>query len=273
MMAVATERKPAQNLSLEYVLVVVAGVLGFAMKMPFGLLLHQIMGMPVSHASPLSAIASNQGLQITIAAVCAAVVHRTTGLPCAPWLERVLYRMHKDDRLRILLRGLLGGLACLLVGGGVRFVAARFGIVAPLGTKLGATSLSHAIAMKFALLYPPTALGAALSEEVLYRFGILTLLVWLAARLTASRPTQTIVWAAIVLQAVLFAYAHVSEGIMHLPFGGIAVQLLIAPELWVGIVFGYLFVAYGLEVALLAHASADLVQLTFFAMTVLKHAH
>ena len=162
---------------------------------------------------------------------------------------------------------------CLLVGGVVRLVAARFGVVAPLGARLDA-SLSHALAMKFVLLYPPTALGAALSEEVLYRFGILTILVWLIARMTFLSPTKTItIWAAIVLQALLFAYAHVSEGIMHLPYGGLATQLAIAPEFWVGLLFGYLYVAFGLEVAVIAHASADLVQLTFFAMAVLKHAH
>src|SRR5258708_5152010 len=127
-MSIATPAARGPSLWLEYGLVLVAGVAGFAMKMPFGLLLPQIMGMPIVHANALAALASNQAVQIAIAALLAALVHRGTNLPAAPWLERILYGLHKDTRLRIVLRGLVGGLACLAVGAGVRFTAARFGI-------------------------------------------------------------------------------------------------------------------------------------------------
>jgi hypothetical protein len=260
---------------LEYLIIIAAGVAGYEMKKPFGLLLHQIMG--IHDALPLSIAdwARNQAVQIVVVAVLASLVHARTSLPAAPALERALYGWHRGTRIRIWIPGILGGLACLILGGLMHVVAARFGIQAPLAAKLDMSSLPHAVALKFALLYPPTAIGAALSEEVLYRFGALTIFVWLMSRVVpnSGKYATPILVIGLILQALLFGYAHVQEGIMHIPFGGMAMQIAIAPESWVALIFGFVFVRYGLEAAVVAHATADLINLAFFVTMALQHAH
>jgi hypothetical protein len=257
----------------EYVVIVLVGLAGYAMKKPFGLLLHHIMGIVDAASHSLLGWASDQGVQIFVVAILASLVHRYTTLPAAPSLERLLYGMHKDRKLRIWLWGLAGFVACIIVAGGIRFVGAKFGVVAPLASKLDLSGLTAAQAHRLLFLYPQTAIGAGLSEEVLYRFGLLTLFAWALSGILPAKHASYAVAAAVILQAILFGYAHVSEGIMQLPVGGTLMQVAIAPETWVGIVFGYWYVRFGLEAAVIAHATADLLNLSFFVMTALKHAH
>jgi Type II CAAX prenyl endopeptidase Rce1-like len=270
-----TDPRNAVRRWLEYLIIVAAGVAGYEMKKPFGLLLHQIMGIHDVPPQSITDWARNQAVQIVIVTVLATLVHARTSLPGAPALEHALYGWHRDTRIRIWMPGILGGLACLILGGLMHVVAARFGIQAPLAAKLNMSSLPHAVALKFALLYPPTAVGAALSEEVLYRFGALTIFVWLLSRLVpnSDKHASAILIVGLILQALLFGYAHVQEGIMHIPFGGLAMQVAIAPESWVALIFGFVFVRYGLEAAVVAHATADLINLAFFVAMALRHAH
>ena len=269
----ASPANDAPFLWREYAVLVLAGLAGYEMKKPFGLFLHHIMG--IADRAPHSMLdwAGNQGLQIFVVACLASLVHRYSALPAAPALERALYGMHKNRKLRIWLWGFTGFVACVIVAGGIRFVAAKFGVEAPLASKLNLSALTSADAHKLLLLYPQTAIGAGLSEEVLYRFGLLTLFAWAISTVLPARHRAYAIAAAVILQALLFGYAHVSEGIMQLPVGGTLLQVVIAPETWVGVVFGYWYVRFGLEAAIIAHATADLLNLSFFVMTALRHAH
>lgn len=269
--APALRRKPRW---LEYGILLAAGLAGYEMKKPFGLLLHRIMDVANPPAHSLIGIASNQGLQILVIVALACLVHRRTSLPAAPWLERVVYGEHRGERIRVWVPGLLGALATLLLGGAILFVAGRFGIVRPLTTRVHTAGLSHAIADRLALLYPPAAVGAALSEEVMYRFGLFTILAWLISRVVPARGRWKIagLGIALVVQALVFGLAHVQEGITQLPVGGMAVQVIVAPQTWAGLVFGYLYMEYGLETSIVAHASTDLFQLAFLVLAAIRHA-
>lgn len=101
-----------------------------------------------------------------------------------------------------------------------------------------------------------------IDEEILLRLFVLSLLAWLigfAWHQPDGRPTLLALWLANILAAVLF-------GLGHLPATAALVKL--TPLLFVraillngivGIAAGYLFWQYGLEAAMLAHFSADLV--------------
>ncbi|MGO4701217.1 CPBP family intramembrane glutamic endopeptidase [Dyella sp. 2RAB6] len=98
-----------------------------------------------------------------------------------------------------------------------------------------------------------------IAEETLCRLFLVSLLVWLLARLgNGVRPWMFVL--AIVLAAVLFGVGHLpaafSAGIAH---GPLSIGRIIVLNTLVGLPCGWLFWKYGLEHAMVAHFSADLV--------------
>jgi hypothetical protein len=101
-----------------------------------------------------------------------------------------------------------------------------------------------------------------IDEEILLRLFLLALLAWLigfAWHLPGGQSTLGAFWLANILAAVVF-------GLGHLPATAALVKLtpvLIVRALLlngiVGVAAGYLFWQYGLEAAMLAHFSADIV--------------
>jgi membrane protease YdiL (CAAX protease family) len=101
-----------------------------------------------------------------------------------------------------------------------------------------------------------------IAEEILCRLFLVTLLAWIFSKIKKTpegRPTSTGIWLAIILSAILF-------GLGHLPITGdlIAITPVVilravllngAP----GIIFGWLFWKKGLESAIIAHFSADII--------------
>lgn len=260
---------------LEYALIGLLGLCGYAMKVPLGMLLHRIMGMSDVHKDVFTTLVGNGAVQIAVVAALASVVHQDTGLPAAPLLERHLYRLHKERKIWVVVPGLLGAVAAMAIVGMMRYAARHFGIDLPLETKLASVSLSHATAVKLALLFPQTALGAGLSEEVLYRFGLLTIFAWLFARLLPTTPRLRLAGLApaILLQSLFFAYAHVSEGLLQIPAGGLVMQMIVAPQIWTATILGIVYVRYGLEAAVISHTVGDLFRLGVLATVALQHAH
>jgi hypothetical protein len=98
-------------------------------------------------------------------------------------------------------------------------------------------------------------------EELLLRWGIMTLIVWLGWRLVQGgrgTPRAGLVFAAAVISALLF-------GVLHLP--GLAGQIPLTPLLIArtvglnalgGIVYGWLYWRRSLEAAMLAHAATHI---------------
>jgi hypothetical protein len=104
------------------------------------------------------------------------------------------------------------------------------------------------------------ALSAALTEEILFRLGLLTLFAWVigsvAKRPVPDSPSQ---WAGNVLVAPIFVGAHLPH---ILTFGSIGWNFLIPIVLvssTASIVMGWLYMRYGLISAVVAHFIVDLV--------------
>lgn len=101
-----------------------------------------------------------------------------------------------------------------------------------------------------------------IGEETLLRFFLMTFLVWCTfkiAKTPEGRPTTTGIWIAIILSAIIF-------GLGHLPITGTLTT--ITPSIIVralvlngaaGIIFGWLYWKRGIESAMIAHFSADIV--------------
>jgi len=92
-----------------------------------------------------------------------------------------------------------------------------------------------------------------IAEEVLTRWGLMTLLAWLGA-LIAGSPNAAVMWTAIVISGVLFGLGHapsyLAAGCQRSPLFFVT---MISLNLWASLLFGWLFWQYGLEAAMVGH--------------------
>lgn len=94
-------------------------------------------------------------------------------------------------------------------------------------------------------------------EELLCRWGLMSLLIWLGWRFIQKRqgpPKQGTIWFSIVLTALLFAIGHLGSIAALSPITPMILIRTILLNGWVGIVFGWLYWKRNLESAMIAHA-------------------
>jgi hypothetical protein len=160
---------------------------------------------------------------------------------------------------------------------GVVGISILAGILTPLTSVLDITLASFIkpyaqYLTKFAtvdVIYPPawqgllTSFSAGIGEETAYRLFMLSLLALLGSRLfrrQSDRPAPWLLWAASILSAILFGLAHLPlTSQLGIPIDAIVVIRIIIHNGVPGVVYGWLFWTFGLEGAMLAHASADVV--------------
>ena len=112
-------------------------------------------------------------------------------------------------------------------------------------------------------------LYGGIAEELLLRWGFMSLLVWGGWRLFQrgqGNPSPALVWIAIIIAAILFGLGHLpalSQLVVLTPLLIIRTVLLNALG---GLLFGWLFWRRGLETAMVAHAAAHV---AFFIVNVI----
>jgi len=110
---------------------------------------------------------------------------------------------------------------------------------------------------------PMRLLYGGLTEEVLIRWGVMTLLVWIAWRLFQKRlakPTSVCFVAVILISSIVFGLGHLPIAFVVLPQITIAVVffVIIANSAF-GFVAGFLYWKRGLESAMIAHVLCHIV--------------
>jgi len=112
---------------------------------------------------------------------------------------------------------------------------------------------------------PTRLLYGGITEELLLRWGVMTLLVWLMWRLLQKRqaaPTQATFVTANVISALVFGVGHLPIAFMLLPNASLALVLfVIIANSTFGIIAGYLFWKKGLESSMIAHMVGHVVLL------------
>ena len=99
-----------------------------------------------------------------------------------------------------------------------------------------------------------------IAEEVMSRLFLVSLFVWLGARLLKTdRPPRAIYWSAIVLAALAFGAGHLPALAQTAGLSVSAVVRVVGLNAICGVAFGWLFWRHGLEHAMAAHFCADLV--------------
>lgn len=110
---------------------------------------------------------------------------------------------------------------------------------------------------------PVRLLYGGIIEELLLRWGLMTLLVWAAWRLFQKgrgQPKRSFSVGAIVISSVMFAIGHLPVAFMLLTLA--LTLFVIVGNSAFGLIAGYLFWKKGLESAMIAHALTHIVMFT-----------
>ena len=148
-----------------------------------------------------------------------------------------------------LVAGLIGGIGLFAIGGYASPIA------------LAGVEPQFTVPLIARVLY------GGITEELLLRWGVMTLLVWIAWRFIQRRtgtPKAIYVWLAIILSALLFGAGHLP--VVASQVGELTIEVVlfvIGANAVFGVIFGYLFRRYGLEAAIIAHALAHVVSYLF----------
>jgi len=98
-----------------------------------------------------------------------------------------------------------------------------------------------------------------IGEELQLRLFLMTLIVWVGAKLAKSTPSSQVYWIAIVIAALLFGAGHLPAAAHIWRLTTLVVARTIVLNALAGVVFGWLYWKRGLEAAMLGHFSADIV--------------
>lgn len=226
-------------------LVALAGVIATSwLALP---LLVEVSKIPVPLETMQVASAVQGAVLALIAALIGASLAPRVGL-AAPAVSAVASRGGGLDAFRPqVIPGLVGG----IIGGAV-----ILGFYAFAPESLKAIQPNTPLPLVVRLLY------GGITEEVLVRWGLMTVLVWAGWRVfrpDLQKPSTGIIWGGITISALVFGLSHlpsVAQSLSALtPY--LAAYITIGNALF-GLVAGYLFWRCGLEAAVIAHVSAHL---------------
>ena len=167
------------------------------------------------------------------------------------WLEKGSSKPAWRSLLKPILFGLAGGILMII-----------------LDLFLFAPRLQAELQLAGETVHPPAWQGflasfyGGITEEVLSRYFLLTVLAWLGARISRTpegKPSPLVMWISILISGLAF-------GLGHLPtlsaIGITVTPLFIIRSLvlnGIGVLYGWLYWKRGLEAAMAAHFSTDLV--------------
>jgi hypothetical protein len=148
------------------------------------------------------------------------------------------------------------------VAGALLFVAAYYWFFRP---RLDRETVQAMEGLRNELGIWGRVLYGGIAEEVLTRWGLMTLFVWLGSLLVPGSSAgqgvaPTIVWVAIVVSGILFGLGHapsyLAAGCHKTP---IFFATMLCLNLWASLIFGWLYWQYGLLAAMMGHMLFHLV--------------
>lgn len=102
-------------------------------------------------------------------------------------------------------------------------------------------------------------LYGGITEELLLRFGLMTLVLWLLRKAMPTRTTTT-AWLSIAFSTLLFALGHLPAvySAVSAPSASLFAYVMLGNSIG-GLIFGWLYWKKGLEAAMIAHIMAHVV--------------
>lgn len=195
----------------------------------------------------------NPSLMVIVAAFVGSLVYDKVGLR-VPVFESVLKIGEKPPYTyrSILLWGILGGIVA-----GILVVVVNYFFVPVLPVEYLEASGNFSMNIITRFLY------GGVVEEIMMRFGLMTLLVWVLSKIFKILGNWMF-WVANILAALLFAVGHFPALLALVPDPDIWLYLyILLANAMVGIIFGYMYMKRGLECAMIAHLMTHVVMLVF----------
>jgi hypothetical protein len=98
-----------------------------------------------------------------------------------------------------------------------------------------------------------------ITEEILMRFGLMSVITWILIRIARSKH-ESIYWMAIIMTSIVFGLAHLPIALSYAQSSHVLVSsyVLIGNGIG-GIIFGYVYWKYGISYAMIAHAFTHVV--------------
>jgi membrane protease YdiL (CAAX protease family) len=242
----------------------VAAILSSMAVLPYALELQastlEAMDIPI----PLPTLIA---LQITQSAILFAIIifagmffASRAGLGI-PILDSVTRGESASDNIRAILPISIGlGVIASLLIIGMEVLIFQPAMLKELGDSANALNLQYAqpAAWKGFL----ASFYGGIAEEIQLRLFLMSLFVWLgcfASKTQEGKPTNSVFWIANILAAVLFGLGHLPATEMILPLTPLVITRAILLNGIGGVIFGWLYWKRGLEAAMIAHFSADIV--------------
>lgn len=149
-----------------------------------------------------------------------------------------------------LLSQLIAGLIVSALGS-VLFLVSYYYFFTPM---LDEKTVNNMLRLRSSIGFWGRVLYGGIVEEVICRFGLMSVFVWLGVLVTGT-PDVYIMWMAILLSGLLFALGHIPA---YISFGCESSQTfmltVICMNLLASIIFGWLFWYHGLTAAMIGHA-------------------
>lgn len=96
-------------------------------------------------------------------------------------------------------------------------------------------------------------------EELQLRLFLMTLLVWIVAKIKRAQPRDIIYWNAIIAAALLFGVGHLPAASHVWGLDAMVVARTVLLNALAGVAFGWLYWKRGLEMAIVGHFATDIV--------------
>ena len=241
----------------EFLILWAAGVWGVIAVLPYTLtlqapLIEQMPTLPMPLAVVIAVQVVQNAVLVAIAVGLGLLLATRIGLG-APLLEARLAGEAVGQRLRALLvPSVLAGAAA-----GIAIIVLDLLVFAS-GMPAAAPAGEHPPAWQGLL----ASFYGGITEELLMRLFLMSLLAWLLGlvwREAPGRPAVGAFWTANLGAAILFGLGHLPATAALVPLTSFVVLRAIVLNGIGGIVFGHLYWRRGLEAAMLAHFSADIV--------------
>lgn len=184
----------------------------------------------------------NPTFLVLVAVVIGTILYQKVGFKL-PVLERIVGIDNPGDSVKsVAIYGIVGG---VLAGVALTVIGLIFTPILPAEFTELNKSIQPSLAARF--------LYGGITEEIMMRFGLMTLIVWLGVKIFKGQKPM-VYWIGIFASALLFAFGHfpIAYQAVGEPSTGLLSYILIGNSVG-GIAFGWLYWKKGLESAFLAH--------------------
>jgi hypothetical protein len=237
--------------------IAIIAILPYTLELQSGAL--EQMDLPIPLPVLISLQVIQNGLFFAVCIFLGMLLAKRIGLG-APILDSVTRGESVFNKVRAFLPiGIgLGVFASLLIIGLDLYIF-QPALIQELGEKASAINLTVQPAAWKGFL---ASFYGGIAEEILLRLFAMSLLAWLGSFVNKTKdgkPTNIIFWIANILAAILFGVGHLPAVALIIPLTMLVIIRTVLLNAIGGIMFGWLYQKYGLESAMVAHFSADIV--------------